>query len=106
VCQASALEPVLPNVPDPTEPSELVVGIDAEAAAVDAQKGSDAVTEPVNVIQTVRTNTVDLMAVEVNVASVRKMPSVKDLLIFSHNNATSTAISKCPLKSENSKPKT
>jgi hypothetical protein len=94
VFQDSVPEPVLHNVPDLTEPSELVDGIDAEAAVVVALKASDAVTEPVNVIPTVRTSTVDLMDVEDNVESVRKMPSVKDLPIFSHNNATSTAISK------------
>jgi len=95
VSQDSVPEPVPHNVQETMEPSELVDGIDAEAAVVDAQKVSDAVTEPVNVIPTVRTNTVDLMAVEENVELVKeRVLSAKVQLMPSLNNVILTATSK------------
>jgi hypothetical protein len=64
-----------------------VVGIDAEAVVVDALKGLDAETEFVSVIQTVRTNTADLMVVVENVEPVWETKlSAKATLMPSLNN--------------------
>ena len=91
---------VLPNVLELMERSELVDLTDAEAAVVDAQKDSDAETESVNATPTVRTDTVDLMAVVVNVVLVLELePFAKIQHIPTHNNVLLNVPSSFELKS-------
>jgi hypothetical protein len=101
VSTAYVLELAHHNVLETTEPSEPVVGIAAEAAVVVAQKASDVVTEFVSVTPTVRTSTVDLMVVAVNVEPVLETElSVKEPQTPSLNNARTFATLTSESKSE------
>lgn len=78
-----------------------MVGIVAQAAVVVAQLVTDVETEFVSAILTVRTNTVDLMVVVVNVEPVLETPvSVKTQPLPSPNNVLSDVVSELSSKSE------
>jgi hypothetical protein len=103
------LELVLLSAPELMEPSELVVGIDAteKVVAVPApivtHATSVAVMELASVFPTVTTSTVVTTVVEDPAEPVLMELSVKEPLILFPDNATSTAILICELKSESSK---
>lgn len=67
-------------------------GTDAGDAVEDALLDSDVVTEPVNAIPTVRTDTVDLMDAEDNAEPVKETTlSASPKQIHSHSNVPSNA---------------
>jgi len=106
----SVQELALPNVHDPTEPSELAVGTDAmpmdvvELAPTVTLATSVAEMELANVFPTVTTNTAVMTDVEDPVELAKVEPSAKEQLILIPINVTSTVTLKSVLRSENSRP--